>query len=152
MSKMEKSQGDKRVIRQFDFVSIEVAEATQQSVMQIAMGQKTGPQVEARKFTFNGVFAPGTQEEVFKDCADLVRSALDGYNVTLFAYGQTGAGKTYTLFGDRGCPGIAQRTIDEIFDQIEKSGEFYDFSVSASIVEIYCNDLMDVLRKGEEAE
>ncbi|OLQ09084.1 Kinesin-like calmodulin-binding protein-like [Symbiodinium microadriaticum] len=50
-------------------------------------------------YAFDGVFAPGSQEEVFEDCKGLVQSAIDGYNVTIFAYGQTGAGKTYTLYG-----------------------------------------------------
>merc|ERR1719401_2301857 len=50
-------------------------------------------------FCFDAVFTPGTQDEVFEDCRDLVQSAVDGYNVTIFAYGQTGAGKTFTMAG-----------------------------------------------------
>eukprot|EP00971_Amphidinium_carterae_P256464 5092028-Amphidinium_carterae.1 len=37
-------------------------------------------------------------EEVFDECRALVLSVLDGYNVTIFAYGQTGAGKTHTMY------------------------------------------------------
>lgn len=36
---------------------------------------------------------------MFKDCKDLIQSAIDGFNVTIFAYGQTGAGKTHTMYG-----------------------------------------------------
>jgi hypothetical protein len=45
-------------------------------------------------FTFDGVFTPGSQEEVFEDCRDVVQSAIDGRNATIFTYGPTGAGKT----------------------------------------------------------
>eukprot|EP00434_Breviolum_minutum_P029195 symbB.v1.2.025824.t1/scaffold2533.1/size76754/5 len=49
---------------------------------------------DAEQFNFDAVFKPGKQAEVFDTCKDLVQSALDGYNVTMFAYGQTGAGKS----------------------------------------------------------
>ncbi|KAL1826948.1 hypothetical protein ACET3Z_005360 [Daucus carota] len=56
---------------------------------------------EGRKsFNYNQVFGPSaTQEKVFSDMQPLIRSVLDGYNVCIFAYGQTGAGKTYTMNG-----------------------------------------------------
>ena len=47
-------------------------------------------------------------EEIFDDCRDLVQSAVDGHNVTVMTYGQTGAGKTYTLFGNKSQEGLAQ--------------------------------------------
>jgi len=54
-------------------------------------------------------------EEVFEDCRQLVQSAIDGHNATIFTHGQTGTEKTYTMFGmaDENCvekDGIAPRT------------------------------------------
>jgi len=48
---------------------------------------------------FDKVWHPGSQEDVFEHVKDLVQSAVDGLNVTVFAYGQTGAGKTFTMYG-----------------------------------------------------
>jgi len=92
-------------------------------------------------------FTPGTQDEVFEDCCDLVQSAVDGYNVTMFAYGQTGAGKTYTMYGTPGQEGAAPRTITELYRIIERDKDRFNFTVMASMLELYKNDLFDLLNK-----
>merc|ERR1712194_962497 len=88
---------------------------------------------------------PGTQEEVFEDCRDLVQSAVDGYNVTIFAYGQTGAGKTFTMYGVPGLEGTAPRTIREIYRVIDEQQSRFNFTVMASMFELYRNELIDLL-------
>mmetsp|Transcript_108331 Transcript_108331/g.208227 ORF Transcript_108331/g.208227 Transcript_108331/m.208227 type:complete len:715 (-) Transcript_108331:375-2519(-) len=105
----------------------------------------------AGMFVFNAVFAPGSQEDVFEDCKDLVQSAIDGHNITIFSYGQTGAGKTYTMFGSREAPGVAFRMSTEVFKAIEAFQEREDcrVTVSGSIAEIYNNRLIDLLRPFE---
>lgn len=98
-------------------------------------------------FAYDGVFSPGSQEEVFEDCRDLVQTAVDGHNVTIFAYGQTGAGKTHTMYGDKGDKeGIAPRSIAELFEIIGRLSESYDFTVTGSMIELYNNHLVDLLR------
>merc|ERR1719476_1136304 len=97
------------------------------------------------KFAFDAVFVPGTQEEVFEDCRDLVQSAADGYNVTLFAYGQTGAGKTYTMGGTPDNPGVSRRTINEIFRVTEAQSGRYEYTVMGSMLELYRQDLVDLI-------
>jgi len=93
------------------------------------------------------VWTPGTQTEVFEDCRDLVQSAVDGYNVTMFAYGQTGAGKTFTMYGAPGQEGTAPRTIGEIFRVVEENQDRFNFTVMGSMLELYRNDLVDLLDK-----
>jgi hypothetical protein len=95
-------------------------------------------------FCFNGVFAPGTQELIFDDCKDLAQSAMDGHNVTIFSYGQTGAGKTFTMYGTPGNEGVATRMVEELFRIINSSHE-YRVSVEGSIAELYNNRLIDLI-------
>ena len=73
-------------------------------------------------FVFDRVFKPEvTQSGIFEQVADLVQSALDGYKVCLFSYGQTGAGKTYTMQGGNapGQEGIIPRSISKILETVE---------------------------------
>merc|ERR1712176_1647956 len=112
------------------------------------------------EYMFDAVFAPGSQEEVFEDCRDLVQSAVDGHNVTIFAYGQTGAGKTYTMYGtsERAATGsttpfdpmaqegIATRSITELFEVIGHLRRRYSIVVTGSMVELYMNTVVDLLR------
>eukprot|EP00933_Yihiella_yeosuensis_P041935 TRINITY_DN36352_c0_g1_i1.p1 TRINITY_DN36352_c0_g1~~TRINITY_DN36352_c0_g1_i1.p1 ORF type:complete len:331 (+),score=46.31 TRINITY_DN36352_c0_g1_i1:2-994(+) len=100
----------------------------------------------AGSFCFDAVFAPGSQEEVFEDCRDLVQSAVDGHNVTIFAYGQTGAGKTYTLHGTPDQEGIAARSIYEVFKITEPLHAKNEVTISASMFELHRNQVVDLLR------
>ncbi|KAI3675997.1 hypothetical protein L1987_85593 [Smallanthus sonchifolius] len=79
---------------------------TDEETVAIIVPTKTGR--EGRKASmFNKVFGPSsTQEDVFSDTQPLIRSVLDGFNVCVFACGQTGAGKTYTLISNPAKKGI----------------------------------------------
>jgi len=86
-----------------------------------------------------------SQEEIFDNCRDLVQSALDGYNATVFAYGQTGAGKTYTMLGNPDQPGLAPLMIRELYKLIARDRDRFNHSVRASMMELYRNELVDLL-------
>jgi len=93
---------------------------------------------------------PGTstQEEVFT-CVmnDSVDAVLKGFNATVLAYGQSGAGKTFTMFGDdSGRPGIIPRAVAEIFQRIAADTGGGVFVVKASMLEIYMEEMRDLLR------
>ncbi|KNC52017.1 microtubule-based motor protein [Thecamonas trahens ATCC 50062] len=102
---------------------------------------------EIRKiFKFDRVYGPGTkQDEVFQDTKPLVTSVLDGYNVCIFAYGQTGSGKTYTMEGPPENPGINKRTLQELFRIADERSEDYDISITVSNMEIYNENIYDLL-------
>lgn len=106
---------------------------------------------ERQTFSYDTIFGPdSSQDEVFADCRSLVQSAMDGYNVTIFCYGQTGAGKTWTLYGSGQSPGVSPRTCEEVFAMIERDRDKYEAEVKASMVELYVNDLRDLLTKEKE--
>ncbi|XP_076885480.1 kinesin-like protein KIN-14T [Bidens hawaiensis] len=95
-------------------------------------------------YNFDMVLHPGsTQDEVFSEIEPVIKSALDGYNVCILAYGQTGTGKTFTMEGNPDCPGVVPRTIEALFKQAADSNYTYLFSFS--MLEIYLGQLKDLL-------
>lgn len=89
------------------------------------------------------------QDEIFAECVEpLLDSCFDGYNVSVLAYGQTGAGKTFTMgttVNNTGSSrGIIPRALSHIFDRIEKDTENH-YVVHASFLEIYLEDVIDLL-------
>jgi len=94
---------------------------------------------------FDAVFMPGTQEGIFADCQDLVRSAFDGYNVTIFAYGNAGAGKSYAIGGTRSSPSLSRQTINEVFSVADSMTSRCHCSVSGSVLELHRQDMRDLL-------
>ncbi|XP_042653452.1 kinesin-like protein KIFC3 isoform X5 [Tyto alba] len=99
-------------------------------------------------FELDKVFPPqASQEEVFQEVQALVTSCIDGYNVCIFAYGQTGAGKTYTMEGTAANPGINQRALQLLFSEVRGKAADWDYTISVSAAEIYNEALRDLLGK-----
>jgi kinesin family protein C1 len=100
-------------------------------------------------FSFDKVFPPSAgQELVFDEISDFVQSALDGYHVCLFSYGQTGSGKTHTMQGCGNGPmrGIIPRAVEQILSQARAMNtQKWNFTISASFLEIYNENLNDLL-------
>ncbi|KAI7726568.1 hypothetical protein M8C21_015619, partial [Ambrosia artemisiifolia] len=106
---------------------------------------------EGRKASmFNKVFGPSaTQEEVFSDTQPLIRSVLDGFNVCIFACGQTGAGKTYTLTGPGEITpetmGVSYRALNDLFLISEERKNLMNYEISINMLEIYNDEIKDLL-------
>lgn len=104
------------------------------------------------EFTYDHIFGPNaTQVEIFQTiCAPIINNVLEGFNGTLFAYGQTGAGKTHTVTGpakeEYEERGLCMRTVEYIFRTI-KSIKDSTITVRFSVIEIYNDNVMDLLRE-----
>ncbi|XP_062850057.1 kinesin-like protein KIF9 isoform X2 [Trichomycterus rosablanca] len=105
-------------------------------------------QISSWSFQVNGVLHNTSQEEVYQHVAQsVVLGALDGYNGTIMCYGQTGAGKSYTLTGAIDSyqkRGIIPRAIQQVFHEIQSRVD-HTFSVQLSFLEIYNETLVDLL-------
>ncbi|XP_078695786.1 kinesin-like protein KIF1A isoform X35 [Branchiostoma floridae x Branchiostoma belcheri] len=90
------------------------------------------------------------QNKVYQDIGEeMLQHAFEGYNVCIFAYGQTGAGKSYTMMGKpepRDQQGIIPQLCEELFDKIKtQESKDLQFSVEVSYMEIYCERVRDLL-------
>lgn len=105
-------------------------------------------QQENWKFKFDEFLHNSTQEETYDIAArDIVHSVIEGYNGTVFAYGQTGAGKTYTMSGgsqNYKFRGVIPRAISQLFAEMQNKPEF-SYVVNASYSEIYNELIYDLL-------
>ncbi|TPP66785.1 Kinesin protein KIF3A [Fasciola gigantica] len=107
-----------------------------------------------KQFTFDLVFdTQSKQFDVYNKVArPIVEKVLEGYNGTIFAYGQTGTGKTYTMEGVRSVPelrGIIPNSFAHIFGAIAKADKNTRFLVRVSYLEIYNEEVRDLLGKDQ---
>uniref|UniRef100_A0A8C0FNF0 plus-end-directed kinesin ATPase n=1 Tax=Bubo bubo TaxID=30461 RepID=A0A8C0FNF0_BUBBB len=90
-----------------------------------------------------------SQSRVYNDIGkEMLLHAFEGYNVCIFAYGQTGAGKSYTMMGkqEESQAGIIPQLCEELFEKInDNSNEEMSYSVEVSYMEIYCERVRDLL-------
>ncbi|KAM8915283.1 kinesin-like protein KIF15 isoform 2-T2 [Spinachia spinachia] len=113
---------------------------------------------EPRTFTYDHVADMDTsQDSVFSSVAkNIVESCMNGYNGTIFAYGQTGSGKTFTMLGPSELDnftdelrGVIPRSFEYLFflinREVEKSGQSKSFLCKCSFIEIYNEQIYDLL-------
>uniref|UniRef100_A0A665XFX4 Kinesin-like protein n=1 Tax=Echeneis naucrates TaxID=173247 RepID=A0A665XFX4_ECHNA len=106
--------------------------------------------IGGKPYMFDRVFQSNTtQEQVYNACAQkIVKDVLEGYNGTIFAYGQTSSGKTHTMEGnlhDTDCMGIIPRIVQDIFNYIYSMDENLEFHIKVSYFEIYLDKIRDLL-------
>ncbi|KAG6750492.1 hypothetical protein POTOM_044988 [Populus tomentosa] len=99
-----------------------------------------------KQFKFDHVFRPeDNQEAVFVQTKPIVTSVLDGYNVCIFAYGQTGTGKTFTMEGNPENRGVNYRTLDELFRLSQERSGVMRYELFVSMLEVYNEKIKDLL-------
>ena len=127
----------------------------------MSQGNETENQKKSKqsrqRFAFERVYGrDASQQELFEETVrPSIVSAVEGYNVTVFAYGQTGTGKTYTMEGhmeDTEKAGIIPRSVYSVFDILESTCLPGDYTVTVSHLEIYQEELHDLLSPHNEAE
>ncbi|XP_024062724.2 kinesin-like protein KIF3C [Terrapene carolina triunguis] len=127
--------------------------------MDVKLGQvtlrnpKAAPGELAKTFTFDAVYdASSKQADLYDETVrPLIDSVLQGFNGTIFAYGQTGTGKTYTMQGawtDSEKRGIVPNSFEHIFTHISRS-QNQQYLVRASYLEIYQEEIRDLLAKDQ---
>ncbi|XP_038167398.1 centromere-associated protein E isoform X2 [Arvicola amphibius] len=99
-----------------------------------------------KSFNFDRVFHSNeSTKNVYEEIAvPIINSAIQGYNGTIFAYGQTASGKTHTMMGSEDCVGVIPRAIHDIFQRIKKFPE-REFLLRVSYMEIYNETITDLL-------
>lgn len=109
---------------------------------------------EKKTFYFDNLLHPDiSQMDVFeKTGKSVVDSVLKGYNGTIFAYGQTGTGKTFTMVGDfqdESQRGVIPRSFEYLFKMIKQDKEF-KYNISISFIQIYLEIIQDLLEPMNE--
>ncbi|XP_033881240.3 kinesin-like protein KIF11 [Acipenser ruthenus] len=161
--KDDKGRNIQVVVRCRPFNNVE-RKASSYSVMDCDSGRKeilvrtggVGDKTLKKTYTFDMVFGPSAKQiEVYRSVVfPILDEVIMGYNCTVFAYGQTGTGKTFTMEGERSpneeftweedpLAGIIPRTLHQIFEKLTSNGT--EFSVKVSLLEIYNEELFDLL-------
>ncbi|KAF6139559.1 hypothetical protein GIB67_015516, partial [Kingdonia uniflora] len=103
-------------------------------------------------FKFDSVFSPqADQGDVLEHTAPYAASVLDGFNVCIFAYGQTGTGKTFTMEGSKDARGVNYTTLEELFNIIMDRQELFKYEISVSALEVYNEQIRDLLVPGSQS-
>ncbi|KPI94068.1 Kinesin-like protein KIF18A [Papilio xuthus] len=100
------------------------------------------------KFVFDNVCGPNaTNKDVFETSTkDIITSLMEGYNCSVFVYGATGAGKTFTMIGNIENPGITYLTMEHLFHTIGSFGNEREFDIGVSYIEVYNENVYDLLK------
>nr|XP_037280677.1 LOW QUALITY PROTEIN: kinesin-like protein KIF11 [Rhipicephalus microplus] len=128
---------------------------------EILVNDRVMPERTPRKsFTFDKVFGPDAKQiDVYRAVMEpTIAEVMMGYNCTVFAYGQTGTGKTFTMEGDRSnvnlswaddpSAGIIPRTLQQLFEELQSQD--LEFTIKVSFLELYNEELFDLLSAHED--
>jgi len=158
-TKSKKSESVKVVVRCRPLNKKEISENYESIVkMNVKMGQVEIRNPKSvteppRQFTFDSIYDwNSTQSDIFEETfQNLLDSVLSGFNGTIFAYGQTGTGKTFTMEGIKSDPslrGAIPRSFEHIYKHIARTTD-QQYLVRASYLEIYQEKIRDLLSKDQ---
>lgn len=121
---------------------------------EVTLTQHSNGKQFGRTYHFDKIFAPDTTQQRLYDSAiaPIVDEVLQGFNCTIFAYGQTGTGKTHTMTGDicdakdlAAGAGVIPRAVSQIFNYLESIGGSSEYTVKCCFLELYNEEITDLL-------
>ncbi|XP_010061634.2 kinesin-like protein KIN-7N isoform X2 [Eucalyptus grandis] len=112
----------------------------------ISLHRPHGTPVSGLSFAFDHIFGEGCTNATVYDrlTKDVIRAAVEGFNGTAFAYGQTSSGKTFTMNGSDADPGIIRLAVGDVFEKINMMSD-REFLIRVSYMEIYNEEINDLL-------
>ncbi|CAM6007910.1 unnamed protein product [Sphagnum balticum] len=112
----------------------------------IALCSAAGTLISGHSFSFDTIFGTSAKNaDIYEQHAKaVVLSAVAGFNGTVFAYGQTSSGKTYTMRGSQAEPGVTWLAVDDVFRSIQEMSN-REFLIRVSYMEIYNEEIKDLL-------
>ncbi|XP_075985032.1 kinesin-like protein at 61F [Anticarsia gemmatalis] len=143
--------------RERDIKSLGVIEVVNNREVVVRQSPQTS---HTKKFTFDRAFGPNVNQlQVYQEVVSpLIEEVLNGYNCTVFAYGQTGTGKTHTMVGEHSgsettwqndpLAGIIPRALSQLFDELRLTNT--EYTVRVSYLELYNEELFDLLATSED--
>lgn len=123
--------------------------AIRQVALKIPESSQSGGE-ELKSFTFDATYDENTQQRIFyeESCFSIIECALEGFNSTIFAYGQTGCGKSFTMQGPSNAgdemKGVIPNSFSHIFQFIKESKDV-EFLIRCSYLELYNEEIRDLL-------
>ena len=110
-------------------------------------------QGRTNSYTLDRVYGPAsTTGELYETSVKpVVLSAMEGYHASIFAYGQTSTGKTFTMTGKQGSPGIVPLAVKDCFDYVKLLDESREYLIRVSYLEIYNEQLIDLLNESNSS-
>ncbi|GMH23207.1 hypothetical protein Nepgr_025050 [Nepenthes gracilis] len=112
----------------------------------ISLHRPLGTPITGVSYAFDHVFDQTCSNSRIYDLLtkDIIHASVEGFNGTVFAYGQTSSGKTFTMNGSQNDPGVIPRAVKEIFERIQRTNE-REFLIRVSYMEIYNEEINDLL-------
>lgn len=98
-------------------------------------------------FQFDRIYEKNSSSEIIyqENCNEIIQKALKGFNGSIFSYGQTTSGKTFTMLGTRNEPGILPCAFQHLFELIRQSDQSIGYKVYCTYIEIYNETIFDLL-------
>jgi hypothetical protein len=98
-------------------------------------------------FGFDKIYEKTSNSQIIykETCRDIIKSLISGFNGSIFMYGQTTSGKTFTMLGTPENPGVLPCSVRDVFNYLKKDESIIDYKVYCSYIEIYNESVHDLL-------